>query len=87
LGRDYWGSGYATEAAGEDLRFVFETLKLNEVYSFTSVINIQSQSVMKRLSMQNTGSHFDHLIIPENHPLREHELYKLTAAQWCMNTE
>jgi len=87
LGKNYWGKGYATEAAREVLRFAFEILKLHEVYSFTSVVNVKSQSVMKRLKMEKTGDHFDHPIIPENNPLREHVLYKLAAAQWHMNTE
>lgn len=82
LGKEYWGKGYATEAGRESLRFAFEALKLSEVYSFTSVSNIRSRSVMERLKMMNTGNNFEHPIIPEAHPLREHVLYKITAGQW-----
>lgn len=86
LGKKYWGKGYATEAAFEALKFAFETLKLNEVYSFTSVVNVPSRKVMERLTMQNLEYNFEHPIIPENHPLREHVLYRITAEQWNNKT-
>ena len=86
LEKEYWGKGYATEAARESLRFAFEELKLNEVYSFASVSNKRSWSVMKRLNMVNTGYNFEHPIIPKNHPLREHVLYKITAEDWATKT-
>lgn len=82
LGKKYWGKGYATEAAFEALKFAFEELKLSEVYSFTSVSNMQSWSVMERLNMQNLKKNFEHPMVPERHPLREHVLYKITAEQW-----
>jgi len=86
LGKEYWGRGYATEAGNESLRFAFEELKLKEVYSFASVSNARSWSVMERLNMVDTENNFDHPIIPEGHPLREHVLYKITACQWKNNT-
>ncbi len=82
LSKDYWGNGYATEAARESLRFAFEELGLSEVYSFTSVSNERSRFVMARLKMINTENNFEHPIIPMGHPLREHALYKITAKQW-----
>ena len=39
LGKEYWGHGYATEAAKASLAIAFERLKLSEVYSFTSKLN------------------------------------------------
>ena len=39
LAYDYWGFGFATEAAREALRFGFEELGLAEIVSFTSVTN------------------------------------------------
>lgn len=82
LDKNYWGKGYATEAANESLKFAFEELELNEVYSFASVANEKSWRVMQRLGMKNTHSNFEHPIIPENHPLREHVLYKITKEQY-----
>lgn len=82
LAKQYWGNGYATEAARESLRYAFDELKLNEIVSFASVSNKKSWRVMERLGMINTGNNFEHPIIPEGHPLREHMLYKITKAQW-----
>jgi len=82
LSKKHWGKGYATEAAKESLRFAFEYLALNEVYSFASVLNDKSWAVMERLNMENTGQNFEHPIIPEGHALREHVLYKITKEQW-----
>lgn len=85
LAKEYWGSGYATEGAIAALRFAYESLNLDEVYSFASVNNKKSVNVMKRLGMKNTYSNFVHPIIPENNPLREHVLYKLSKKQWQEN--
>jgi len=81
LAQPQWGNGYATEAAKTVLQFAFETLRLNEVYSFTSVINQKSQAVMQRLKMNNTHIHFNHPMLPKDHRLSEHILYKLTDAK------
>jgi ribosomal-protein-alanine N-acetyltransferase len=80
-----WGKGYATEAAKEVLRFAFENLQLGEVVSFTTVTNTKSLAVMRRIGMVNTGSNFMHPLVPENHPLKEHILYKINKSQWQKN--
>lgn len=51
LSSQYWGHGYATEAATTALEFAFETLSLQEVVSFTSLENKRTQTVMQRLKM------------------------------------
>lgn len=82
LSRQAWGRGFATEAAHECLRFAFEELKLPEVVSFTAVINQKSEAVMQRLGMVNQQANFMHPKLPEDSPLREHVLYRMTQAQW-----
>lgn len=77
LSKKYWGNGYASEAAKAALNFAFETLKLDKVYSFTSVTNSKSLAVMERLGMGDEKSNFHHPIIPEGHSLSEHKLYKI----------
>jgi RimJ/RimL family protein N-acetyltransferase len=39
LAYKHWGKGYATEGALACLRYGFETLKLDEIVSFTAVEN------------------------------------------------
>ena len=82
LSKAHWGKGLATEAGRAALKFAFETLRLSRVYSFASVQNQKSRSVMERLKMSNTHKNFEHPIIPTGNPLREHVLYKLTKQQW-----
>ncbi len=48
LARDYWGRGYAPEAAAAALRFGFETLGLDEVVANTVPDNVNSQRVMTK---------------------------------------
>jgi len=77
LSYEYWGKGYATEAAKEVLRFAFEELELDEVVSFTAVINKRSEALMQRIGMKNTGKNFEHPAVVEGDRLREHVLYAI----------
>lgn len=82
LDRRHWRQGYATEAAQRALEFGFTDLGLDEVVSFTAVINTPSQGVMKKLGMRHGGETFEHPDIPEEHPLRPHTLYRLSLQEW-----
>jgi RimJ/RimL family protein N-acetyltransferase len=78
LAREYWGHGYATEGARASLRFAFETLRLDEVVSFTVPANRRSRRVMERLGMtHNPADDFEHPDVPPGHPIRPHVLYRL----------
>jgi len=82
LAKDQWGNGYATEAANAALTVAFEKLNLPEVYAFTTLANVKSQSVMQRLGMVDTGNNFAHPLVPADHPLQEHVLYKIDRQTW-----
>lgn len=82
LAKEYWGRGYATEAGKASLTVAFGRLHLSRVYSFASIGNHKSRAVMERLGMINTGRNFEHPVIPEGHPLREHVLYEITRSTW-----
>lgn len=58
LAARYWGNGFASEAAVAVLDIAFETLGLNEVVSFTSILNQRSQAVMQRIGMNHSGEFF-----------------------------
>lgn len=76
LRRQHWGRGLASEAAKGVLRTGFESLGVQEIVSFTAVINRRSRAVMERLSMHESGT-FEHPCLPEGHALRLHCLYRL----------
>ncbi len=79
---EFWGRGFATEAAREALRVGFETLGLAEIVSFTAVSNTRSWAVMERLGMTRDEATFEHPTVPEGHVLREHYLYRLGRDGW-----
>jgi RimJ/RimL family protein N-acetyltransferase len=77
LAADLWNRGLATEGAAPVLRFAFETLRLDEVVSFTTATNLPSRRVMEKLGMiHDRDGDFDHPCIPDGHPLRRHVLYR-----------
>jgi RimJ/RimL family protein N-acetyltransferase len=83
LARHAWGQGFATEAATAWLRFGFETLRLAEIISFTTVGNTPSRRVMERLGMsEDPFGVFEHPALPVDHPLRAHVLYRLSAERF-----
>lgn len=78
LAREYWGYGYATEAAQAALAFGFDELKLEEIVAFTAAINERSQRVMRRLGMRHCPKEdFYHTSLPPAHSLARHVLYRL----------
>ncbi len=77
----FWGHGYATEAARLALDYGFGTLQLPEIVSFTAAGNHRSRRVMERIGMRrDTGGDFDHPRIPDGHALRRHVLYRKQRA-------
>ncbi|MFV2058172.1 MAG: GNAT family N-acetyltransferase [Thiohalomonadales bacterium] len=77
LAQEYWGNGYATEAARASLDVAFTKLNIETIYSFTAVSNVKSRAVMEELNMVNMQRNFDHPMVPQDSPLREHVLYKI----------
>jgi RimJ/RimL family protein N-acetyltransferase len=83
LAFEYWGHGYATEAARLALGYGFGTLALSEVVSFTSATNLRSRAVMERLGMRrDPAEDFDYSSFSEGHPLRGHVLYRLGSGSY-----
>jgi RimJ/RimL family protein N-acetyltransferase len=64
LGRDKWGKGYATEAARAALAFGFDELGLDDIVSFTTVLNERLQRVRERIGMtHDPADDFDHPLL------------------------
>ncbi|WP_196208197.1 GNAT family N-acetyltransferase [Citrobacter sp. Res13-Sevr-PEB04-36] len=76
LSKTYWHQGLAMEAAEVCLEYAFATLALNEVVSFTSVLNKPSERLMKRLGMVKMDT-FPHPALPTSHRLSQHVLYRI----------
>jgi RimJ/RimL family protein N-acetyltransferase len=83
LAHEYWGHGYATEAARAALACGFRDLALDEIVAFTVPPNWRSRRVMERLGMKTSASEdFEHPALPDGHPLRSHVLYRLSKREW-----
>ncbi|WP_246057543.1 GNAT family N-acetyltransferase [Leptospira gomenensis] len=81
LAASYWSRGYATEAAFASLAFGFSDLNLSEIVSFTSVLNLNSVAVMKRIGMRESGF-FAHPNLEANHVLSRHVLYRISVEEF-----
>ena len=76
LDREFWGRGYATEGALEDLKFGQESLKFDQIFSYTSRINTPSINVMKKIGLKARSElDFDHPKIQAGEPFREHVVF------------
>lgn len=61
VGEEYWGNGYATEAAQAILQFAFEEKKYHKVFARYFRSNIASGRVIEKLGMKKEGVLIDHV--------------------------
>ena len=86
LRKEFWGKGYATEAAKKWLEIGFGEYDLKEIISFTARQNIKSQEVMKRIGMKRDEQRdFFHPKIPKDHQLAFHVFYALSNKNFTQN--
>lgn len=62
--KQYWGNGYATEAAVAIIEFGFKSLNLHRIFATCDPNNIGSSKVLEKIGMKREGH------------LREHKLQK-----------
>lgn len=81
LRADYWGQGYAREAAEAALALAFGYFDLARVYAQTSERNVPSWRLMERLGMRRCAEldYPDADYPPQDNPTM---IYRLDAADW-----
>ena len=81
LRADFWGQGYAREAAEAALGLAFDRFGLARVYGQTSESNVPSWRLMERLGMRRCAEldYADADYPPEDNPTM---IYRLDAAEW-----
>ena len=78
LAREFWGTGYALEAARAALHVAFAERELPSVVAMTVPANSRSRAVMERLGMtRRPDLDFGHPDLPAAHPLHPHIVYGL----------
>jgi RimJ/RimL family protein N-acetyltransferase len=55
IGREWWGHGYAREAAAAVIRFGFETIRLNRICAHHMLRNPAAGKVLQHIGMQREG--------------------------------
>lgn len=81
LDYEYWGKGYASEAAAAVLGHGFNELELDEVVAFTVFDNKRSIGLMEKIGMEKVeGGAFDYPTLPKDHPLGSFVLYAANKA-------
>jgi ribosomal-protein-alanine N-acetyltransferase len=50
--KEFWGMGFATEAAGATLRYAFEVLGLDRIVAVVQPENFASQSVIEKIGLR-----------------------------------
>jgi [ribosomal protein S5]-alanine N-acetyltransferase len=74
--KEVWGQGFATEAANACLKYGFDMLEFDKIVSFTSILNVNSEKVMRRIGMAYVAE-FEHPKVEHNSILRRHVLYQI----------
>lgn len=62
IGEQYWGKGYATEAAKSVVQFAFEEKKIHKVFARYFSSNPASGKVIEKLGMEKEGVLKDHIL-------------------------
>lgn len=78
FGRDFWGQGYAREAAAASLVWGWRHLDTPTIAAITVAANTRSWGLMERLGMMRIADgDFDHPAVPDGSPLKRHILYRI----------
>jgi RimJ/RimL family protein N-acetyltransferase len=83
LGKQHWGRGFAPEAAMAALDWGFANVHLpgDEIVSFTTEGNVNSQRVMQKIGLiRDVAGDFDHPLLPDWVD-RRHVLYRINRRQ------
>jgi RimJ/RimL family protein N-acetyltransferase len=85
LAKQQWGNGFAPEAAFAALEWGFANVELprDEIVSFATVANVNSQRVMQKIGMvRDPNDDFDHPLLPD-WAGRRHVLYRIDRRRFA----
>lgn len=77
LSANAWKQGFATEGARRCLKYAFNDLHIEKIYSMAPAVNTKSEHVMKKIGMKKL-SNFIHPMVESNERLRDCVLYEIS---------
>jgi RimJ/RimL family protein N-acetyltransferase len=77
---DFWGRGFATEAANLILAFGFKHFNLHRIYATCDPRNIASSNVLEKIGMTKEGRLRENLLLKEG--WRDSLLYSILEHEW-----
>lgn len=77
---EYWGNGYATEAAELLCGYAFEERRLNKVYADVYATNPASARVLEKIGFEQEGLFRQHAFVDGEHA--DVQRYGLLAEEW-----
>ncbi len=78
LSYEYWGKGFATEAAQAVLEHAFDKLKIKEVVAYAVHDNERAIHIMEKVGMKrDPKGDFDYPALHKDHPLGKFVLYRV----------
>jgi len=80
LNRNYWGNGFASEAAYGLLKFGFEELNIHRIYAICDPENVGSQRVLEKIGMAYEGHLRQNVVIHGEH--RDSLMYAILKHEW-----
>ena len=83
LNKQYWGNGYATEAAETLLDFGFGTMKLHRIYATCDPENHASRKVLEKNGLTQEGHLRENLMIRD--VWRDSLVYAILDREWRVN--
>jgi len=78
LGKEYWGQGYASEAATAAMNYAFLTQRVDKLISCIDPDNVPSQKVAMRIG-ETKGGRIDLRIGGKDYPV---DLWGITRGEW-----
>jgi RimJ/RimL family protein N-acetyltransferase len=83
LARQYWGQGYATEAAKASLDYGFRNYPVDRLISLIRPENHPSQKVAERLGQKKAGP-FTLVMLGHSYPV---DIWEITRDQWTLRSD
>jgi ribosomal-protein-alanine N-acetyltransferase len=77
---DYWGKGFATEAAKRLIDFGFKEFNLHRIYATCDPRNIASSKVLEKIGMTKEGRIRENILIKDG--WRDSFLYSILEKEW-----